>query len=92
MAPNGRIGEKYRVKAGGVDTRIKKNHNWSVSECTYTIDRASLVAFVILILFIASMGGLFSKSKETRINSLKGASVIVGGGVALLIILRALGC
>jgi len=46
----------------------------------------------IVILFVASMGGLLSKDKESRTNALKGALTFVGGVSLIAIVLQALQC
>jgi hypothetical protein len=49
-----------------------------MAECS--IDGGSLVGIIILGLFIASMGGLFSKDKNLRIGALKvGFGIAIGG-------------
>jgi hypothetical protein len=49
-------------------------------------DGGTLVGIVVLILFVAVMGGLLSKDKETRQNALVGASILVLGIGALVVI------
>jgi len=49
-------------------------------------DGGTLVGIVVLILFVAVMGGLLSKDKETRQNALVGASIFVLGIGALVVI------
>ena len=49
-------------------------------------DSETLVGLVVTILFVAVMGGLLSKDKETRQNALVGASIFVLGIGALVVI------
>ena len=49
-------------------------------------DGATIPGLILIGLFIATMGGLFSKNKDTRKNALiVGMSVAFGGGLLVLL-------
>jgi hypothetical protein len=50
-------------------------------------DGATIPGLILIGLFIATMGGLFSKDKDTRRNALiVGMSISFGGGLVYLLI------
>jgi|GEM_PF-5394040 len=62
------------------------------SNCTYTIDKTSILMAFIVIVFLAAMGGLFSKSAEQRKSALVGATIFFGAVGLGTVILQAFSC
>ena len=56
----------------------------------YGMDTSTLFMVIIVITFIAAMGGGFSKSKDQRIAAWKGSVIILVVGTGLLVISQAL--